>query len=64
MDPNLEKIRDYHLDAIKAGRVAQPIQEAKDYLYHILGPQNAINIMVELQEFADNIKEIRDGQEG
>jgi len=60
MDPNLEKIRDYHTEDIKAGKIAKPIQEAKSYLMHI-AKGKIEDLQVELQLFADNVKEMRDG---
>jgi hypothetical protein len=69
MDPNLEKIRDYHMDAIKAGKIAKPIFEAKNYLHNILSTkqqevaQLQAELSAELDAFADHIKEIRDGKE-
>lgn len=61
MDPNLEKIRDYHVEDIKAGKITKPIQEAKNYLMHIARGK-VEDLQVEWHLFTDHIKEMRDGQ--
>jgi hypothetical protein len=58
MDPNLEKIRDANMDLIKEGRIAKPIIHAKHYLSVILGKENQKQAEIELEDFAQHIKEI------
>lgn len=57
LDPNLEKIRDFHLEEIKQGKLGIAIEEAEDYLSYILGFR-AHRIKKELATFAKHIRQL------
>lgn len=58
MDPNLEKIRDSNMHAIKRGSVQRAIQQAEDYLSHMNG-FNFEQTQKELNTFVSEVKMIR-----
>lgn len=57
LDPNLEKIRDCHLEEIKEGKLGNTIQEAEDYLQYMLR-FNEKQINKELSSFARHIRHL------
>lgn len=55
LDPNLEKIRDVHIKAIKRGWLNRALDEARDYLNYMLNEdQNLIN--TEMNSYIQHLK--------
>lgn len=56
-DPNLETIKNHHIEEIKQGKLGIAINEAEDYLNYILGFR-AHRIRKELASFAKHIRHL------
>lgn len=57
LDPNLEKIKQHHVEEIKVGKLGNTIKEANSYLEYILG-FNERQIQKELSSFARHLRHI------
>ena len=58
LDPNLEKIKQYHMEEIEQGKVGYAIKETEDYLEYILGFKEK-QIRKELNNFARHLRHLQ-----
>lgn len=57
LDPNLEKIKQHHINEINAGKPGNAIKEAEDYLEYILRFKER-QIRKELGNFARHLRHL------
>ena len=55
LDPNLETIKNHHINSIRKHKLAAPIADAENYLEYVLGFRDA-RINKEMRNFVRHLK--------